>query len=732
MRDIAKQARSLVRKSIDTVKTEGVTAFARKGVKFVYYRKFPERRKKVYGDILFINGCTLPHPSRYRVDHQVEQLRCAGMTADTVFYEDLSLDMLKYYRGFVFFRCPVTDTIRKFIETAKYYNKVCFFDVDDLVIDHKFTNQIKYVQKMSKSEKRLYDDGVRRMRETLELCDYGITTTERLAAELKSYVRGVCINRNTASDEMARRSIEALSHIQKDDSKVVMGYFSGSITHNDDFELILPAIIRLFEKYDNLYLKIAGILDIPKELEPFKDRIFTAGFMDWRLLPREIASCDINLAPLTNTIFNEAKSENKWTEASLVKVVTVASDLGAFRKVIKNGKTGVLAKDGEWFDVLDDLITNKDKREALGEAAYKQVLEFHTTVNTAHHLAKFIRSKLKRNIAFALPSTDISGGVNVILKHAEIVRRRGWDVTLIDTVDPRWLAKALKEYNYRTEIPGYNLIAACRTDIEAYFDTMVATLWSTVKYVKEYPNVSNRLYLVQGFETQFYAWGSGNVKFMANATYNDVTGLRYITISSWCRDWLKNKFGKEARQASNGIDLDYFPYRKRNFKGKIKILIEGDSRDEYKNTDEAFRIAEKLDPKKYEIHYLSYRREPKSWYRVDYFYNRVPYEEVGKIYAKCDILIKTSLVESFSYPPLEMMATGGLVVAVPNGGNAEYLRDGYNGLLYRQGDIEDGVSKVEALLADENLRNRFIKNGLETAKKYVWKAREKDILALYE
>ena len=58
---------------------------------------------------------------------------------------------------------------------------------------------------------------------------------------------------------------------------------------------------------------------------------------------------DINLAPLENTIFNEAKSENKWMEAALVKTVTVASDVGAFHDCVEHKVTGILCKDaGEW------------------------------------------------------------------------------------------------------------------------------------------------------------------------------------------------------------------------------------------------------------------------------------------------------------------------------------------------------------------------------------------------
>src|SRR5690606_16357181 len=97
---------------------------------------------------------------------------------------------------------------------------------------------------------------------------------------------------------------------------------------------------------------------------------------------------------------------------------------------------------------------------------------------------------------------------------------------------------------------------------------------------------------------------------------------------------------------------------------KIKVLIEGDSASEYKRVDESFEIANQLDRKRFEVSYLSYNAEPKEWYKVDNVYIKVPYDEVGKIYADHDILIKSSILESFSYPPLEMMATGGAVVLV--------------------------------------------------------------------
>ena len=166
--------------------------------------------------------------------------------------------------------------------------------------------------------------------------------------------------------------------------------------------------------------------------------------------------------------------------------------------------------------------------------------------------------------------------------------------------------------------------------------------------------------------------------------------------------------------------------------GKIKILVEGNSLDHYKNVDESFKIVEKLDKDKYEIHFLSYQGKPKEWYYVDKFMNKVPYDEVGKVYQDADILIKSSLLESFSYPPLEMMATGGLVVAVANEGNVEYLKDNYNCFFYEQGNIDDAIEKIELLSKDADLRKKLLKNGLDTVKSRDWNNIEKEVVDLYD
>jgi len=673
-------------------------------------------------DVLFINGCdeSVPHPARYRVTHQREQLTAFGITSEEVYYLNLKESHVKFAQTFIFFRCPYTDTIGEFIETAKKLNKTVLFDIDDLVVDTKYTDQIKYVQNLSEDEKKLYDDGVIRMGKTLQLCEGAITTTKRLATELANYVPEVFINRNTASEKMYQLSEDV--NKERRDTEIRLGYFSGSITHNDDFDMIKPCLIRLLKKYENLRLYVVGELSLPEELKELESQIVVSPYMDWQQLPQLIADVDINLAPLEEGIFNEAKSENKWVEAALVKVPTVASNVGAFNEMIESGETGILCKTVEdWEEALEKLINSKEERDRLATNAKTYVKKHCLTIYTGKRLADYIRAKRKPSMAMCFPSTEISGGLMVALKHASIMQDIGYNVTIIaDNPSKSWM---------ESDEHLFPVISNGDHPVYAYFDKAVATMWTTTPFIETHPKIKDRYYLVQGYEVDFYK-PDIILRLQASQTYSLERDIQYRTISKWCQNWLKEDYDKDAMYAPNGIELSRFTPVTRDYSGKIRILIEGDCAVDYKRVDESFRITEKLDRDKYEVWYMSYNEKPKDWYKFDKFLHRVPYDKVGEVYQNCHILLKSSELESFAYPPLEMMATGGIVVVAPNGGNREYIRDGVNCLTYDH-DEDMAASLIEKVSNDEELRETLSKGGLETARSRDWSNIEADIRKLY-
>lgn len=379
---------------------EGGRVLLRKIMRRVFVNTYAVREEKESKDnipfceVLFINGCdhSVPHPARYRVKHQMEQLSYWGVSTLEVFYTDLLIQHKDCASVFVFFRCPITENIKNVIDLARQAGKTIYFDIDDLVIDTKYTDDLSVVKGMDEDARALFDDGVRRMGETLRMCDAAIVSTERLAIELKRYVPDTFINRNVASREMVKISENALlkKSLGSTDA-VTIGYFSGSITHNLDFREVLSALSQVMEAYPHVYLKVVGDLDLPTELQPYSDRVLRAPLVDWRDLPTLVVSVDINLAPLENTLFNEAKSENKWVEAALVKVPTVASAVGAFERMIDSGQTGVLcSSEDEWKSALLHMVEDVSWRNFIGENAHSYCTKHCVTEKTGYALTAFL------------------------------------------------------------------------------------------------------------------------------------------------------------------------------------------------------------------------------------------------------------------------------------------------------------------------------------------------------
>ena len=327
--------------------------------------------------ILLIDGVEniIPQCTRYRVLNKAEQLRKHGFAVKVVNLSDFQLSMAQNASHIIIYRSPISPELLRLCHLAKEYGKPVFFDIDDLVFDTVYTDQLSYTQGLNSVEKGNYDAGVRNYGYMLENCDGAITSTNQLQEELYKYQSKVLLNRNLASDDLIAISSQYIKDYSQTSDIVKIGYFSGSISHNENFELIKPAIKELLTKYSNVQLHIVGILDIPQDMKPFENQIVTHDYVDWDKLPALISEVDINLAPLVDSIFNRAKSEIKWIEAALVKVPTVASKIGAFSDAVVDGETGLLATDEEWFDKLEALVLSPELRQKIADAAYRAVLE---------------------------------------------------------------------------------------------------------------------------------------------------------------------------------------------------------------------------------------------------------------------------------------------------------------------------------------------------------------------
>ena len=77
--------KNLGEKAIHSLTEEGIVGFAGRTKRFVRKRITELKTvKSEYKDVLFISGCNedLPHPWRYRVKHQREQLEAYHFSTD--------------------------------------------------------------------------------------------------------------------------------------------------------------------------------------------------------------------------------------------------------------------------------------------------------------------------------------------------------------------------------------------------------------------------------------------------------------------------------------------------------------------------------------------------------------------------------------------------------------------------------------------------------------------------
>ncbi len=364
-----------------------------------------------------------------------------------------------------------------------------------------------------------------------------------------------------------------------------------------------------------------------------------------------------------------------------------------------------LAHFGYRFGAIRENLVHLRLHRGNNEMNFKDDDAFWERRAKAEHRSK---ATLTPTIAYLIPGTGISGGIAVILEHANRLLEAGCDVMLISQDDkdsiPWWSGN---------KVPVIPFSTASRYLFDS-LDTVVATGWTTVSMLDHFAT-RRKLYFVQSDERRFD--DCPEFKKQVHGTYlrHDI---EYVTMAGWICRWLKQEFGHDCGYIGNGISPERFantrPLEPR--RGRVRILMEGPTVIPFKGMDDAAEALRDFDD--CEVWIVSAAGGPKPGWRCDRFFEAVPHAEMAAIYASCDILLKMSRVESFSYPPLEMMATGGGVVVREVSGLDEYAIDGENCLIVA--DVAGARRAVRSLVDDVALRARLGAAGLETAEQMTW------------
>ena len=294
----------------------------------------------------------------------------------------------------VLYRLPISPALERLIDQAHRLGKPVIFDTDDLVFEPELTKWHRAVKNLSPGDQAQHLEGVRRYLMTLLACDTVTVATPLLAELAGKRGKRSFVHRNALGREMQELAGELYAERQTRavGSNVVIGYGSGTATHEVDFLEAATALERVLKRFPQVELWIAGPLTLPASLERFGERVRRYPLTDWRGWFRLMARMDIALAPLEmDNVFCRAKSEIKFVEAGALGLPVIASKIDPFQDSMTEGKDGFLAEnEGEWTQALTSLVQDPQFRMLVGAAARETVMRNYSPEARMADLAKLL------------------------------------------------------------------------------------------------------------------------------------------------------------------------------------------------------------------------------------------------------------------------------------------------------------------------------------------------------
>lgn len=344
--------------------------------------------------VLFVSGID-GFCHRYQVLHRAAQLVALGATTTIRHFADprLAADLETHDLLFLY-RVPETLGTRRLLDAAADLGVPRIGAIDDLIFvdDPRCLPDLEHLTVAQRDEWRA---GVRRYRATLARCDAFLAPTEPLVRIADGLGWRAFLHRNSVAPaelELGRRARIAAGASRAARSGPVLGYFSGTPSHDEDFASIARALRDALAAEPTARLLLVGPLQLPAELEPFADRVERHHLVPWNELPRLVAAVDVCLAPLlAERPFAAAKGEIKYLEAAAAGVPTIATATAAYRHAIHDGENGLLATtQDEWRRALGALLGDPALRQRLGEAAASDVVRRYGEAARARELLAIV------------------------------------------------------------------------------------------------------------------------------------------------------------------------------------------------------------------------------------------------------------------------------------------------------------------------------------------------------
>lgn len=329
--------------------------------------------------IIIVNSARRSATALYRAFAAEIVLKELGFDVDLRGDDSLDAACLDNVIACLFVRTPLSNSIKIFIQKVKRAGAAVIADFDDLVFCPELLYLWDGLNYLPDTERRSVFDRATQYQQMIKVADCAVATTLPLARELSRYNKNIRVIRNYPLD--LAWSMTAGSEYECSDSRnFVIGYYSGTLTHQTDFRQCVTALGNFIKRHGAVELRIVGEFDIDDfaELVDVKSQIKYSPIMTYESMLRDLSRCDVNIAPLQlGNLFCECKSELKYFDAALMCVPTIASPTQSFQAAIRHGVNGFLAETmQEWFNCLEDLYGDKKLPKHIGLVARRYVLSY--------------------------------------------------------------------------------------------------------------------------------------------------------------------------------------------------------------------------------------------------------------------------------------------------------------------------------------------------------------------
>lgn len=307
---------------------------------------------------------------RYRVYNQVQVLNKSKDYHAEYFFEN-ELPNIKALKPNLCFmvRMKWTTNTSDYIKHLEKESIKIIFDVDDLVFDIKYAEEINFQLGVPEDEIQYWFAETARINRVAIHADAYTTTNEFLAKQIsKTFDKSVYILKNHMNEKQVKLSKSLVKN--KQEPEFAFGYFSGSTTHNNDFALIENSICSLLDKNPGSRFLLVGPVLTSSKLDSYGERVVKKGLFNYLDLQKIINKVKINLIPSVINDFTNSKSEIKYFEAGILKVPSIASPTYVYKEIIKDGANGFLAKPDQWENKIQKLLDDKKLYSDVSEAAY--------------------------------------------------------------------------------------------------------------------------------------------------------------------------------------------------------------------------------------------------------------------------------------------------------------------------------------------------------------------------